>query len=158
MKRLVLLFLTMLAFVQPARACRTSLNFTVTLLDLLPAAAQAEPVVAVVEAINLLPPPWAKDDNWGSTPRVRVRVVKAIKGVQEGQSLVVDTRGTSCDQSFLRNELQFQTDIAKRRFFIAGQFEDSGYGDTVFGGQWRRDAATNDLIRVQQAKQSRDHD
>jgi hypothetical protein len=131
------------------------LDFTVTLLDKLPAAAQAEPVVAVVEAINLLPPPWAKDDNWGSTSRVRVRVVEAVKGVQEGQSLVVDTRGTNCDQRFLRNELQFQTDIAKRRFFIAGQFEVSG---SVFGGQWRRDAATNDLVRVQQAKQSRDRD
>jgi hypothetical protein len=152
MKLQIFLLMAMLAVVQPARACRNPFNGTATLLDKLPTTAQAEPVVAAVEVIELLPPPWKKDDNWGSTPRVRVRVVEAIKGVQEEQRFVVDTRGTNCDQYFTRNELYFQTHVANRRFFIAGQFEVSGYGDTVFGGQWRRDDATNDLIPVRRIK------
>jgi hypothetical protein len=158
MKLQIFLLMATLAVVQPARACRSPLSHTVTLLDKLPTTAQAEPVVAVVEAIELLPPPWKKDDNWGDTPRVRVRVVEAIKGAQEGERFVVDTRGTTCDQSFTRNDLYFQTHVTNRRFFIAGQFEVSGHGDIVFGGLWRRDDATNDLIPVRRTQQSRDRD
>ena len=92
----IFLLIAMLTVVQPASACRSPLHQTATLLKELPATAQDEPVVAVVEAIELLPPPWKKDDHWEDSPRVRVRVVEAIKGVTEGQHFVVDGFQWSC--------------------------------------------------------------
>jgi hypothetical protein len=109
--------------------------------------------VAVVESIELVRPPWVKDDNWGFTPLVRVRVFEAIKGVQEGQLLVVDTGGTNCDQGFQQNRFE------KGRFFVAGQFEVSGYGDIVFRGKWSAGVAigaTGDPVRVRPIKEPRD--
>ena len=107
LKEQIFLFVAMLSLVQPAVACRNPLGQTDTLLNELPANAQNEPIVAVVEAIELLPPPWKKDDNWEDTSRVRVRVVEAIKGVTEGQRFVVDTGGTSCEPSFSPNWIVF---------------------------------------------------
>jgi hypothetical protein len=135
----IFLLIAMLTVVQPASACRSPLHQTATLLKELPATAQDEPVVAVVEAIELLPPPWKKDDHWEDSPRVRVRVVEAIKGVTEGQHFVVDTQGTTCDQVFPRSGSYFHSHVMNRRFFIAGQFKASGYGDTVFSGRWLSD-------------------
>jgi len=150
MKFLILLSAALLALAYPAKACRTAPSLT--LLDTLPAAARAEPVVAAVEAIELLPPPWVKGDGWGSTPLIRVRVVEAINGVQQGQVLVVDAIGTSCDQDFRRSETYFQTHLAKRRHYIAGELEANGYGDIVFHGAWKRDGAADDLVPVRRGK------
>jgi hypothetical protein len=146
MKFVVVFCAATIVLAGPATACRT--QGTVTLLDKLPTATQAEPVVAAVEAIELLPPPWVKDGRWSSTPLIRVRVVEAVKGVQEGQVLVVDAIGTTCDQDFPRSESFFQSYLAKQRHYIAGRFEPSGYGDIVFRGAWKLDLGNGELIPV----------
>jgi hypothetical protein len=128
-----------------AMACRGLQWNTSTLMSELPPTAQNEPVVARVEPIELLNPPWSTPENWKFTPRIRVRVVEAIKGVNEGQIFVVDTRGTSCDQYFERGE---QTYLAGKRYYIAGQFEQSGYGDVVFDGAWKLEMRTGALVRT----------
>ncbi|MFH0298192.1 hypothetical protein AAFX91_13305 [Bradyrhizobium sp. 31Argb] len=138
-------FVALLAVVQPAMACRHVQWHTNTLLDSLPAGARGEPVIARVEPIQLLRPPWVNGDDWTSTPLIRVRVIEAIKGVQEGQTFVVDSRGTSCDQAFPRNDPRFQAYMINWRPYIVGRFESSNSGE-VFRGAWRRDLATGELL------------
>lgn len=138
----------LMAASDPALTCRGPQWETSTLLTELPEDARNEPVVARVEPIELLRPPWKNDDDWGSTPWVRVRVIEAINGVNEGQTFVVDTRGSSCDQYFPRSEALFQAHLAGKRYYIAGQFEQSGYGDVVFDGAWKRDMRTGEFVRA----------
>jgi len=148
---LALSLTALFALSDTATACRT--EHTMTLLRTLPDAARAEPVVAAVEAIELLPPSLARKENdgWGSSPLVRVRVVEAINGVQEGQILVVDAIGSSCDQVFRRSEAYFRSYLAKRHY-IAGKFEANGNGDIVFHGAWVTGGAAGELIPVRRAQ------
>jgi hypothetical protein len=133
--------------VNPTMACRGPQWETSTLLNTLPLTAQNEPVVAQVEPIELLNPSWSIPEDWRSTPRIRVRVVEAIKCVHEGQTFVVDSLGTSCDQSFPRNNPRFQVYMANWRPYIAGHFEPSNSGE-VFRGAWKRDLRTGELLRA----------
>ncbi|MCP2132699.1 hypothetical protein [Bradyrhizobium ottawaense] len=49
-------------------------------------------------------------------------MVEAINAVQEGQILVVDAIGSSCDQVFRRSEAYLRSYLAKRHY-IAGKFD-----------------------------------
>jgi hypothetical protein len=113
----------------PAAACPAAIQQTATLLPNLPATAQQDEIVAKVEIIELLPyqPGWT-----GSQPttRVKVRVVEAIKGVHPGQTMLVQTRGTSCDQVLSRDDLG-------RQAYVAGGMRASETGETVLKGAWR---------------------
>lgn len=142
MKRhLLFCLLLTLARVGPANACR---DYTHTLLNRLPAAALTEPVVAVIEVIELLPPPWPKNDRWDYTSLFRVRVAKAIQGVSEGQVFVVDTGGWMCGD---RSSSKYPQFPGKRHFYIAGQFKNNSEGDVRFVGDWIRDDV-NGYVKV----------
>ncbi len=137
----------LIAATDPTFACRGPQWETSTLLEALPATARSEPVVARVEPLELLDPPYSVPDDWKLTPRIRVRVVEAIKGVREGQTFVVDSRGTSCDQTFPRNNPKFHAYMTDWRPYIAGHFEPSNSGE-VFRGAWKRDMKTGELLRA----------
>src|SRR5262245_34871534 len=96
--------------VEPSSACRGAQYETSTVLGDLPAAAQTEPVVARIKILEVLRPTWVTTDDWSYSPRIRVLVVEAIKGVEARQVFVVDTIGTSCDQSFPRSHPNFKAE------------------------------------------------
>jgi hypothetical protein len=126
-----------LAAAAPASACRGPQSQT--LLETLPASALEEQIVAKVEVIEALKPRWVT--KWTYTPRVRVRVIEALKGVQVGQLVTLDSLGTTCDQMFSRQAIGMQG-------YIAGRIEQDQDGETVFAGQWQTDRLTGGLRQV----------
>jgi hypothetical protein len=134
--RMALGIAALLLMITPSIACRDAQWESATVLNALPKGAELEQVVARVEVIELLKPSWVTSDDWKSTPRIRVRVVEAIKGVQQGQEFIVETGGTSCDQAFRRNEPKFETYRINWRPYIAGQFIRVDTGEAVFRGAW----------------------
>jgi hypothetical protein len=122
-----------------AAACRGPQWESSTVLPRLPASADKHDVVARVKVLELIKAPWIQDDKpWQYTNRVKARIVEAIKGVEKDQEIVVDSRGTSCDQVFGRYSLGTVG-------YIAGRMETSN-GETVFAGRWGIDLTTGDLI------------
>jgi len=151
-KVILLAIVALLVMALPSRACLLAASETSTVLASLPEEAKSEPVVARVEIIELLDPKQFVDpDHWKYTSRVRVRVVEAIKGVQQDETFVVETRGTDCDDAFPRDEPKFETYRSHWRPYIAGQFYGTnmhGESETVFKGAWRGDLTTGKLIHV----------
>jgi hypothetical protein len=139
----------LLLAVEPSMACRDPRSGTSTVLDALPAAALLEEVIARVEVIELLRPPWIIVDDWKYTPMIRVRVVEAIKGVHEGQIFTLQTGGTSCDDAFPRNEPKFEAYAINWHPYVAGRLERAGSGEPIFRGAWKRDVKTGELHRAQ---------
>lgn len=138
------LFLTM----EPSLACRGPTFETSTVLDRLPDTALSEDVVARIEIIEALKPPWQTPDVvWNDTPWARVRVVEAIKGVQQDQTFTVDTRGSSCDQRIPLGDPQFDTYRLNWRPYIAGRFVRIG-SEVVFRGAWKREPRTGEYLRA----------
>ena len=128
----------------PAMACRGPQWETSTLLNALPPTAQNEPVIARVEPLELVDP---QHPDWTFTPLIRVRVVEAIKGVQQGQTFVVDSLGLSCDQDFPRYDPKFQARMTDWRPYIAGHFEFRNSRE-VFRGAWKKDMSTGEQLRA----------
>jgi hypothetical protein len=144
--RMALGIAALLLTVTPSIACRDSKWGSVTVWNTLPAGAELEQVVARVEVIELLKPSWVTTDDWKSTHRIRVRVVDAIKGVQQGQTFIVETRGTSCDDTFPHNEPKFETYRINWRPYVAGQFIRGDTGEAVFQGAWITNPATGKAV------------
>lgn len=122
---------------------------TSTVLNTLPASAQLQEVVARIDVIEVLRPPWVKNDDWRYTHLIRVRVVEAIKEVQQNQTFLVETRGTSCDQAFPKNDPRFAAHMIVWRPYIAGQFEHSHSRLAVFRGAWKIDGKTGERLPAQ---------
>jgi hypothetical protein len=124
-----------LALLHPAWACRGPQWESATLLEVLPAAADEQEVLAQVEVIDF------KELSRGAPPpaaiKVLVRAVKAIKGVSVGDEFTVDTIGTSCDQV-----IPLTVDRSNWRPFVAGRFVKLATGVVVFQGQWRINLTT----------------
>jgi hypothetical protein len=83
-------------------------------------------VVAKVEVIELLPLP-----GWQAAHRVKARVIEAIKNIEAGQVITVETRGFSCDQYVRPERLGMQA-------YIVGRLRTTDAGETVFRGSWGR--------------------
>ena len=106
------------------------------MFDVLPATARQEQVVARVELLELLREPWAITNELKDTGRVRVRVIEAIKGVHNGQLLIVEGRSNFCDQAFPLNDPRFESYMKSWRPYIAGRFEKTDDDEAVFRGLW----------------------
>ncbi|QPF86076.1 hypothetical protein IC762_07180 [Bradyrhizobium genosp. L] len=118
------LFAAPLLIMQPASACL--LQPSPMSLDL-PMKWESKPLVARVEPLELVRPFGAQDDSWSDTGRIRVRVVEALKGLEEGQIFVVQTSWDGqCGWSFPNDKTKFE-EFAKRSYYIGGEFQ-------VFGG------------------------
>ena len=123
----------------PAAACRGAQWESSTVLPRLPGVAGKQEVVARIKVLELIKAPWIQDDKpWQYTSRVKARVVDPIKGVEKDQVLIVDFRGTSCDQVFGRYSIGTVG-------YIAGRLVTDGE-DTVFVGRWGMDMTTGDLF------------
>jgi hypothetical protein len=94
-----------------------------------PALLQAD-VVAKVEVIDVVPhePPLPGSQ---ATRRVKVRVIEAIKNIEAGQVMTVETGGGSCSQYVRLNEIGMQA-------YVAGRLRTTEAGETVFRGSWGR--------------------
>ena|SRR3990170_5263070 len=120
-----------------AWACPNFDTHTTTLLPLLPGNALEDPIIARVEVVELLKSPLTEKTASKYTSRAKVRVIVAIKGVQQGQELTITTGGDGpCDQAFSEESLSQQG-------YISGQFGVLE-GSPIFYGPWMLTSVRSD--------------
>lgn len=144
MKLLAMIAATLLV-IQPASAC---VIYGFSMSPKLPAKWESKPLVARVQPLELVRPSWARDDNWLSTGRIRVRVVEALKGFSEGEIFVVQVGWDEdrCGERFLNDKAKFE-ELAKGTYYVGGDFQTIGGfagqdfriigGEKVFFSFWR---------------------
>ncbi len=142
MKLLAVIAATLLV-IQPASAC---VLYGFSMSRKLPAKWESKPLVARVQPLELVRPSWARDDNWFSTRRIRVRVVEALKGFSEGEIFVVQVGwgDSRCSESYDKTTFE---ELAKGTYYVGGDFQTIGGfagqnfriigGERVFSSFWR---------------------
>ncbi|MCC8966184.1 hypothetical protein H8A95_28635 [Bradyrhizobium sp. Pear76] len=142
--KLLAVIATTLLVARPVSACVVS---GVPMSPNLPTKWESKPQVARVQPLELARPSWARDDSWPATGRIRVRVVEALKGFNEGQIFVVQIGWDEdrCGQRFLNDKAKFD-EFAKGTYYVGGHFETIGGfagqdfriigGETVFVSFW----------------------
>ncbi|MBR0872273.1 hypothetical protein JQ633_18050 [Bradyrhizobium tropiciagri] len=144
--RLFVLIVTTLLVVRPAPAC--VLYGPGSMSPKLPTRWESKSLVARVQPLKLVRPDWAHDDSWRETGRIRVRVIEALRGFNEGQIFVVRTgwEGDRCGRLFPNDKAKFE-EFAKGTYYVGGDFRTIGGfagqdfrvigGEKVFLSFWR---------------------
>ncbi|MCK1391495.1 hypothetical protein [Bradyrhizobium sp. 1] len=123
--RLLVLIATTLFVIRPTPAC--VLYGPGPMSPDLPTRWESKPLVARVQPIELVRPNWAHDDSWRETGRIRVRVIEALKGFNEGQVFTVQTGwdGERCGWHFPNDKAKFE-EFAKNNYYVGGEFRTIG--------------------------------
>ncbi|WP_092124177.1 hypothetical protein [Bradyrhizobium erythrophlei] len=122
--KLSVLIATTLLVIRPASACTAQPS---PMSPNLPTKWESKPLVARVEPLELVRPSWARDDSWPDTGRIRVRVLEALKGVNEGQIFIVQIGWDEdrCGAHFPNDKAKFE-EFAKRSYYVGGEFQTIG--------------------------------
>jgi hypothetical protein len=114
------ILLSMALTIEQAAACRALQFQTTVLLEELPTAASQEPIVAMIEILEVVPPK--------ESVRAKARIIQPIKGVKQEQIIFISAPCHSCGTCFSQK-------LVGHRAYIAGRFEKDENG-SIFVGEW----------------------